>query len=322
MCRLCALVGCCAILVVSISATEPAVALEPKSPTPIRIGVLPTMYRGDRPSRAAAIREPLLDEVEARTGLDCEFVVVLTSSDMSRQLSDGRLQFGLCQGFEFAWMKTKEPKLKALMVALPVHRPLKAFLVVASSNPAKSLCELKGKTLAIPNGSHAIVNLFADRKCRCEGKSPKEIFKSIEKPENAETALHQLYENEVQAAVVDGAALQGFAERYPARSKFIHTLMESEPFPMSVVVTHDGIVDSHTLSRFRSGMQKATASVMGRKLMGLMHSAGFEAVPANYDEQLADFVKRYPPEQNSGLGIEKLLHNPALGIDKRLPDRP
>jgi len=318
MCRLCAFVGCCAILVVSIATTKPAAALEPKSP--IRIGVLPTMYRGDKPSRAAAIREPLLDEVEARTGLDCEFVVVLSSSDMSRQLSEGRLHFGLCQGFEFAWMKTKEPKLKALMVALPVHRPLKAFLVVASSNPAKNLCELRGKTLAIPNGSHAIVSLYADRKCRCEGKLPKEIFKSIEKPENSETALHQLYENEVQAAVVDGAALQAFAERYPARSKYIRTLMESEPFPMSVVVTHDGIVDSNTLSRFQFGMQKATASVMGRKLMGLMHSAGFEPVPANYDEQLADFVKRYPPGLNAG--IEKLLHSPALGIDKLLPDRP
>jgi hypothetical protein len=91
---------------------------------------------------------------------------------------------------------------------------------------------------------------------------------------------------------------------------------------MSVVVTHDGMVDSDTLSRFRFGMQKATASVMGRKLMGLMHSAGFEPVPANYDEQLADFVKRYPPEHNSGLGIEKLLHTPALGIEKLLPGRP
>jgi len=280
------------------------------------------MYRGDRPSRAVAIKEPLLDEVEARTGLDCEFVVVLSSSDLGRQLRDGRLQFGLCQGFEFGWMKMKEPRLQALMVALPVHRPLKAFLVVASSNPVKNLCELKGKILAIPNGSHAIVSLFADRKCRCEGKSPKELFKSIEKPENSETALHQLYDNEIQAAVVDGAALQAFAERYPARSKYIRTLMESEPFPMSVIVTHDGIVDSNTLSRFRHGMEKATASVMGRKLMGLMHSAGFEPVPANYNEQLAEFVKRYPPEQDLGLGIEKLLHNPALGIEKLLPNHP
>src|SRR4051812_22930270 len=171
MCRPCALVGCCAVLIGSIAAIKPAVAFEPKT-APIRIGVLPTMYRGDKPSRAVAIKEPLLDEVEARTGLDCEFVVVLSSSDLGRQLSDGRLQFGLCQGFEFGWMKMKEPRLQALMVALPVHRPLKAFLVVASSNPVKNLCELKGKILAIPNGSHAIVSLFADRKCRCEGKSP------------------------------------------------------------------------------------------------------------------------------------------------------
>jgi ABC-type phosphate/phosphonate transport system substrate-binding protein len=303
--RLCATVICCALLLGSIPASEPVLAFEPKS-APIRIGVLPTMYRGDKPSRASAIKEPLLTEVEAQTGLDCEFVVVLNSNEMRRQLSEGQLQFGLCHGFEFAWMKLKEPKLRALMVALPVHRPLKAFVVVASSNPAKSLCELKGKILAIPNGSHAIVSLFADRKCHCEGHSPKEFFKSIEKPVNAETALHEVYEDDVQAVVVDGAALQAFSERYPARSKYIRTLLESEPFPMSVVVSHDGVVDSNTLTRFRNGMEKATASVMGRKIMALMHSAGFEAVPANYDEQLADFVKRYP-QQSPGLKIEKLL---------------
>jgi hypothetical protein len=76
--------------------------------------------------------------------------------------------------------------------------------------------------------------------------------------------------------------------------------------PMSVVVSYDGVVDSNTLTRFRNGMEKASASVMGRKIMALMHSAGFEAVPANYDAQLADFVKRYPP-QSPGLKIEKLL---------------
>jgi hypothetical protein len=108
--------------------------------------------------------------------------------------------------------------------------------------------------------------------------------------------LHQVYDDEVQAAIVDGAALQAFAERYPARSKLIRPILESDPFPMSVVVSRDGAVDSGTLRRFQIGMAKARGSVMGRQLMGLLHSAGFEAVPPSYDKQLADFVEHYPPQ--------------------------
>jgi ABC-type phosphate/phosphonate transport system substrate-binding protein len=292
-------VTCCAILLGVIAARKPVSALEP-DPPPIRIGVLPTMFRGDKIAMTAAIKNPLQLEVEAQTGLECQLVLMLGLDDLRKQLGNGRVQFGLCHGFEFAWMKLKEPKLKPVMIASPVHRPLKVHVVVASASPATNLSDLKGKVLAIPNGSHATVTLFADRKCRCEGQAPSQYFQTITTPVNAETALHQVYDDEVQATIVDGAALQAFAERYPARSKLIRTIMESEPFPMSVVVSRDGAVGSWVLHRFQIGMKTARSSVMGRQLMGLLHSAGFEAVPPSYDKQLAEFVERYPPQDQRG----------------------
>ena len=42
-------------------------------------------------------------------------------------------------------------------------------------------------------------------------------------------------------------------------------------------------------------MEKAHLSARGRQLMGLIQSAGFEVAPPDHDQQLAAFVKRYPP---------------------------
>ena len=59
-------------------------------------------------------------------------------------------------------MKLKDPKLKPLMIAAPSFRPLKAVVVVAAASPAKSVDDLKGKSVALPNGIHETARLFAE----------------------------------------------------------------------------------------------------------------------------------------------------------------
>src|SRR5438132_7591289 len=192
-------------------------------------------------------------------------------------------------------MKQKDPNLKPVMVAAPVHRPLKAYVVVASTSPAKSICDLRGKRLALPNGTREHSRIFVDRQCQCQGNLPSQFFEQITTPNTAETALHDVFENKVQAAIVDSAALQCFAERYPARSRRIRTLAESQSFPYSVVAIHDGSVNPVVLKKFQDGMARANSTTTGKNLMGFMQMTGFEAVPADYDRQLAEVVKLYPP---------------------------
>jgi ABC-type phosphate/phosphonate transport system substrate-binding protein len=154
--------------------------------------------------------------------------------------------------------------------------------------------------VAIPWGNDPLVNLFADRKCRCDDKPLHQYVRRITKPLTAETALHELYEDKVQAAIVDGAALQAFAERYPARARLIRTLFESEPFPLSVLVYQEGAVDPAIIGRFRKCMAKARMSEMGRLLMTLMGCAGFEEIPPNFETELAQFVQHYPQREELG----------------------
>jgi ABC-type phosphate/phosphonate transport system substrate-binding protein len=272
----------------------PTFALEP-SPNPIRIGMPAAMFRDIKPVMFTALSKPFYSLVESQTGMKSDLVLVPSPDEMRQQLNNGQIQFGVFHGFEFAWMKQKDPTLKPIMIAAPVHRPLKAYLVVSSNSPASGMGDLRGKRLALASGTREHARIFVDRRCQHEGCVPSKFFDAITNPNNAETALHEVYDNKVQAAIVDGAALQCFAERYPARAKRLRAAVESQPFPLSVVAIHDGSMPPATLARFQEGMVKANATLTGRNLMGILQMAGFEPVPADYDHQLAEIVKQYPP---------------------------
>lgn len=269
-------------------------AVRGANPTPVRIGALPTMFPGGKVELGPIIKVPVESAITSHTGLDSDVELVLSLNAMRRKLSDGRLQFGLCHGYELAWMQKDEPLLQPLMLVVPDHLPLKAYLVVTSSHPARELCDLAGATLALPQGVNAIVQPFADHDCRCHGKSVDEIFAKTTRPVNAETALHDLFDDRAQAALVDGKALRCFEERYPARAKLVRVLIESNPFPLSAIVYHAGMMDPAVLRRFQNGMTGAHRSLAVKKLMALMHAVGFEPAPLDYDEQLAACAREYP----------------------------
>jgi ABC-type phosphate/phosphonate transport system substrate-binding protein len=272
----------------SLLAVEPA-------PDKIHIGMPAAMFRDVKPALFAALSKPFYSLVESQTGMKSELTLVSSADEMRQQLNTGQLQFGVFHGFEFAWMKQKDPNLKPIMVAAPVHRPLKAYVVVSCNNTANSLGDLRGKRLALANGTREHARIFVDRRCQNEGSAPSSFFDAITSPNNAESALHEVYDNKVQAAIVDGAALQCFAERYPARSKRLRAVAESQAFPLSVVAIRDGSMPPATLAKFQDGMVKANSTVTGRNLMGVMQMTGFEPVPPDYDHQLAEIVKLYPP---------------------------
>jgi ABC-type phosphate/phosphonate transport system substrate-binding protein len=268
------------------------------------MGMLATMFRSGKPAAFAAFKGPFSSVVHVQTGLDSNLELIPTLDEMRQQLSDGKLQFGLCHGFEFAWMKQKDPSLRPLMVAAPAQRPLKGYVVVASTNPAMSLNDLRGKKIALPKGIHETARLFAARQCHCEAGVRSDLFEEVTIPANAETALHEVYDDKVQATIVDKTGLQCFADRFPARFQRVRILEESEPFPMSVVVVRDGAVDDAVLRQFQNGMGKAHTTIVGRQLTALMHSAGFEPVPPDYGRQADEIAKRYPASNETSKRLE------------------
>src|SRR5437870_4561671 len=176
-------------LALAFPAPWPGFALAP-STAPVKLGMPQAMFRDVPPSMFSAVLKTFYPLVESQTGLKSEVILVSSPDEMRQQLNDGKLQFGVFHGFEFAWMKQKDPNLKPVMVAAPVHRPLKAYVVVASTSPAKSICDLRGKRLALPNGTREHSRIFVDRQCQCQGNLPSQFFEQITTPNTAETALH------------------------------------------------------------------------------------------------------------------------------------
>jgi ABC-type phosphate/phosphonate transport system substrate-binding protein len=272
-------------------------ASEPE-PAPVKIGMPSSMFRDVPPAMFQALSTPLHNLVHSQTGLKSDLVLVQTADEMQQQMQAGRIQFGVFYGFEFAWLQQKSPGLQPLMVAAPVHRPIQAFLIVHATSLAKSLADLKGQTLALPTGTREHTRLYAERGCLKEGKSAAEFFGQIVKPANAEEALHDVADNKtIQAAIVDWAALQCFRTRNEGRFKMIKVLDQSPPFPESVVAIWPGALAPDVVGSFKTGMQNARATPLGRQLLTLMSMSGFEPVPSNYRQQLADVTKAYPPAE-------------------------
>lgn len=269
-----------------------SIADEPKT---VRLGMLATMFRSRKTAAFAALRGPFSAVVESQTGLHYKLMLLPSVDEMRRQLADGTLELGLCHGFEFAWMKQAEPRIRPLMIVAPAHVPLKGFVVVTESSSAAALADLRGTKVAIPNGIHQTARLFAERQCHCANANSQDFFREISTPVNSETALHNLYEGNVQAAIVDTSGLKCFEERYPARFKRLRILIESAPFPMSVVAIRDGGIELSVLRQFQAGMLNAKSSIVGRQLLGLMQSGGFEPIPADFDRQLEDVLREFPP---------------------------
>jgi ABC-type phosphate/phosphonate transport system substrate-binding protein len=277
-----------AVLVAPTPAADP--------PPPVRMGMPASMFRDVKPGVFAALAIPFYSLVENQTGLKSDLALIQTPDEMREQLESGKIQLGVFHGFEFAWMKQKAPTLQALMVAAPQHRPLKALILVAQDCPAKTLADLKGKNVALPQGTREYVRLFLNRTCQAMGQSPDAFFGQVTKPATPDTAMHQVVDAEgVQAAIVDGGMYQAYEANYSGRAKRLRVLATSESFPESVVVYAPGKVDEDIIRRFRQGMSTAHATPMGRQLLSLWSMAGFQPIPPNYDQQLADVLKAYPP---------------------------
>jgi ABC-type phosphate/phosphonate transport system substrate-binding protein len=274
----------------------PTRALEPAGPGPVRIGMLNSMFKDVKPAMFNALAKPFYSLVESQTGLKSELLLVPTPDDMRQQLDAGKLQFGVFHGFEYAWMRLKQPALQPLMIAAPQHRPLRAYVVVHTTSTATGLADLKGQALAVPKGNREHARLFLARSCEALGTPPEAFFGQMTVAKTAEDALHDVADAEtVQAAVVDVAGLQCFKERNPGRFKRLKVLVTSEVFPESVVVFREGGLDGDVVRRFRDGMAAANTTPLGRQLLSLWTMTGFEPIPPGYQQALEGILRTYPP---------------------------
>src|SRR5262245_17603653 len=118
----------CALLGVSSQGAQEKQGGQEK-PDPVRISVQSLFHEVDGAEAAVLIRslELLVHDV---TGLRTKVIQGGDAFALAQDLKEGKVHFGLFQGYEFAWVHKDDAKLKPLMLAAYYNVTLRASLVV------------------------------------------------------------------------------------------------------------------------------------------------------------------------------------------------
>jgi ABC-type phosphate/phosphonate transport system substrate-binding protein len=272
---------------------------EANAPSTVRIGMIGTLFKDTPITLLEPMTRPFKSLMESQTGVKGQMIVAKDCDDLRQKLEDEQVEFGVFNGFEYAWARQKHPKLKPLVIAINQHRHLKACVVVHKDNKAAGLADLRGKSVALPRFSREHCHLFVERRCQDCGGCPKTFFAELSKPQDAEAALDQVAEGTIQAAVVDKPALDQYQRLKPDWFSELKVAQESEAFPATVITYVEGTIDPRTLKRFREGLIKANQTRTGKQVLGMCRITAFEEVPADYEQMLSSILKAYPPRDAS-----------------------
>src|SRR5262249_31968509 len=150
----------------------------------------------------------------------------------------------------FAWAQERRPGLKALAVAVNVHRYPVACVMVKRDSPVKGFDGLQGRSLYLPKEGPHHLRLFVEQRCRGAGKTAAAFFAKITSQESVEDALDDVVDGTTVAAAVDHAGLDAYKQRKPARAARLRELTRSQPFPPAAVAYHGTSLSEALRRRF------------------------------------------------------------------------
>ncbi len=261
-----------------------------QDPKVLNVGVIESLFPDAAPAEAKGYLDPLNTLVQKHTGRPCRSILIKDAEEIGAQLKAGKLEVGVVNGFEYAWLQPRHPKLKPLAVAvIGKYAAPVACLVTSRDSPIKGFADLKGKEVSLPLKSRAYVTLFLHR-AEAKDKGIKEV-----RTDNIEDALDDVVLGKLPAVVVDGPSLDGYKAIKPGAFKRLKIVQQSAPFPGTVVLYQEGSLDASTVQNFRQGLYTAHKDPENEPFMKRSNITEFVPPPANYNQLLTDIRKAYPP---------------------------
>ncbi len=260
----------------------------------LRIGSTGTLTGNADSSREKAGIDVLRDFIKEQTGMSNEIQGQQGWNVLADKLAKGQLQVGVFQGYEYAWAQEKVPQLKPLALGVNSERYPIACVVVKRDNAAKTFADLKGQTLTMPATTQGYLKLFVDRQIELCKQKTDAFFAKITRTPDVEDALDDIVDGKGQAIVVDQSTLQAYKRSKPGRFNQLREVAHSQPFPPIVVAYCGNFLDQPTIARFKNGLLGAAQKEKGETLLTLSHLTGFDNVPPDFDQVLAETRKSYP----------------------------
>lgn len=299
------LAGCFVLstLILCLTNPSPLSAGKPLGADPVQIAMAQTMVVDVPQPIVDLLGYPFGALTKEFTGLKGTLKIGGSPYEVAQKLEEGKVHFAVFQGVEFAWVQSKHPNLKPLMVALYQYEQLQVHLLVRKDSSIEGFADLRNKDVAYPRKSKEHCRVFMERSCNeCGDCEPKSYFGNLCQPGSVETALDQLAEGKCHAVIGDKADVEFFKRIKPGVFAQLKVVKSSEAFPSAVIAYCEGQVDAKTLEQFRNGMIRANKSERGRDMMGMWRITSFEIIPENYQQNLEDILRCYPaPETKVSL---------------------
>lgn len=258
------------------------------APSPVRIGMVRTFFNDVPRPLVDLVTEPFGAVMKEATGLQGELLAGGEVFEVGRQLNDGELHLGVFHSFEFAWLQTRYPALKPLMVAVNPQKQVRVYMVVRKDSAAQQFTDLKGQVISLPKRSKEHSKIFLDRHApECQ---PASIVASA----NVEVGMDDVCRGAIAGVVVDTMSLEFYRDLKPGCFAKLRVLHESDLFPPPVIVYREGGLDASVLTKVRQGLTNAHNLELGREMMKLWKIGAFQQMPENYGPSLVDMIKLYP----------------------------
>lgn len=279
------------VLAVGLLAAATAHAQPPSGA--VRIGMVQGMFRDVNPTLVQAMSRPLRELISRQSGLTGDVQILPDAFALSDQMAAGRFDIGVYHGFEYAWVRERNPHLKPFAVTVPPGRWLRAAVVVRSDSTASRLADLANEPVLVPRGAKAHVHLYLDReRAKLPATTATPTLKPLLTPEEV---LDQVVAGDAPAAVVDAANLVGYQNLQPGAAKQLKVLCQSDRFPPTVLAYNTKTADPAAVEQVRRLLVNANQTPAGKPLMMLWSLQGFEDVPADFDAALKAVRAAYPP---------------------------
>lgn len=259
---------------------------------PLQIGMVQGMFKDVQPAIVHALARPFRALMEKQTGLSYDVEICPDALAMVKRFKENKLELGVMHGYEYAWVKAKNPDLVPISVALPNGGIVQAMVVVHEDCKAAKIAELDGESILIPRGTKAHCLLYLEK---LRAGVPKTAARTVNKPGlTPEEALNLVANGEAPAALVDAASLAAYKVLQPGASKRVKPLAQSDHFPPVLILTRKGAMKDETLAKLRDGLSVAHKTAQYKPLMMMWNMQGFENVPKDYDLQLEKCLQQYP----------------------------
>lgn len=251
------------------------------------VGLADTVFAGQSKEKIVAQIKPFSAIVEKETGTPAEFKVVDLAT-LDKEFASGKIPLVFVTGLEYGWLKAAGQKITPLIIVDNDPGATATTLLVPQTSSVTKWEELEGKKVATDKFPF-LSQYFLKATMKKEAGS----FFKLEAKANADDAIESVLDKESEGVIVTGLGWNTFQERKPGRAKRLKPILTSPEFPAAAFVAH-GNTDKGIVKKFEQAMLNAAKDTEGKQVLTLYKLKGFKPLPADYEKQVEEIVKKYP----------------------------